>query len=67
MLLTVLHSKNAIQINIAIMRTFVRLREILATHQDLARKVKEKGITLNMIQKWLGHVQLTTVAIYATR
>jgi hypothetical protein len=23
------------------MRTFVRLREILATHQDVARKIKE--------------------------
>jgi hypothetical protein len=38
---TVLRSKNVIQINIAIMPTFVRLREILATQQDLARKVKE--------------------------
>ena len=24
-----------------------------------------KGITLNMVQKWLGHAQLTTTAIYA--
>ena len=24
-----------------------------------------KGITLNMVQKWLGHSQLTTTAIYA--
>lgn len=27
--------------NIAIMRAFVRLREILATHKDLARKLEE--------------------------
>lgn len=39
MLSTVLRSKRAIQINIAIMRTFVRLREMLATNEELARKV----------------------------
>ena len=39
MLSTVLRSPRAIQINIAIMRTFVRLREMLATNEDLARKV----------------------------
>src|SRR6266851_9363592 len=37
MLSTVLRSKQALQVNIAIMRTFVRLREILATHRDVAR------------------------------
>jgi hypothetical protein len=41
MLSSVLRSNRAAQVNVAIMRTFVRLREILATHQDLARKVKE--------------------------
>jgi hypothetical protein len=40
MLSTVLKSRRAIQVNIAIMRTFVRLREILATHKDLARKLE---------------------------
>ena len=41
MLSSVLRSKRAVQVNINIVRTFIRLREILATHQDLARKVKE--------------------------
>ena len=27
------------QVNIAIMRTFVRLRQLLATHEELARKL----------------------------
>jgi len=40
MLSSVLRSKRAAQVNVAIMPTFVRLREILATHQDVARKVK---------------------------
>jgi phage regulator Rha-like protein len=40
MLSSVLKSKRAVQVNIAIMRTFVRLREILATHKDLAEKLE---------------------------
>jgi ORF6N domain-containing protein len=39
MLSSVLRSQRAIQVNIAIMRAFVRLREILAAHKDLARKL----------------------------
>src|SRR5262249_49316452 len=39
MLSSVLRSKRAIRVNIAVMRTFVRLRELLATHKDLARKL----------------------------
>jgi len=39
MLSSVLNSKRAIQVNTAIMRAFVRLREILLTHKDLAAKI----------------------------
>ena len=41
MLSSVLRSKRAIEVNIAIMRTFVRLRQLLATHEDLARQLEE--------------------------
>lgn len=41
MLSSVLNSGRAIEVNIAIMRAFVRLREILATHKDLAAKLAE--------------------------
>ncbi|MGH7136899.1 MAG: hypothetical protein ACREHD_14260 [Pirellulales bacterium] len=41
MLSSVLNSDRAIDVNIAIMRAFVRLREILATHKDLARRLDE--------------------------
>jgi hypothetical protein len=41
MLSSVLRSKRAVQVNIAIMRVFVRLREMLATHKELARKLAE--------------------------
>jgi phage regulator Rha-like protein len=39
MLSSVLRSKRAVQVNIEIMRTFVRLRRILASHAELARKL----------------------------
>lgn len=41
MLSSVLKSKRAVQVNIAIMRTFVKLREMLATNEELARKVAQ--------------------------
>jgi hypothetical protein len=41
MLSGILNSDRAIEVNIAIMRAFVRLRQILATHKDLAHKLKE--------------------------
>jgi phage regulator Rha-like protein len=47
MLSSVLQSERAVQVNIAIMRIFVRLREITATHRELARKLKD-------IEKRLG-------------
>lgn len=39
MLSSVLNSERAIKVNIEIMRTFVRLRRLLASHADLARKL----------------------------
>ena len=40
MLSSVLNSRRAILVNVEIMRTFVRLRQVLASHADLARKVE---------------------------
>jgi len=39
MLSSVLNSERAIQVNIAIMRAFVKLREMIASHKDLAKKL----------------------------
>ncbi len=39
MLSSVLRSPRAVQVNIQIMRTFVHLRQMLASHEDLARKL----------------------------
>jgi len=41
MLSSVLRGTRAVQVNIAIMRTFVRLREMLATNQKLRRKIED--------------------------
>lgn len=40
MLSSVLKSKRAVQVNIEIMRAFVRLRELLAVNKDLAHKIE---------------------------
>lgn len=39
MLSSVLNSKRAAHVNIVIMRAFVKLREVMATHKDLAFKI----------------------------
>jgi phage regulator Rha-like protein len=39
MLSSVLNSERAVQVNIAIIRTFIKLREILATHKELAERL----------------------------
>ena len=39
MLSSVLRSKRAVQVNIEIMRAFVRLRQMISSHKDLAKKL----------------------------
>jgi hypothetical protein len=40
MLSSILRSKRAVQVNIEVMRAFVRLREMIASHKDLAQKLE---------------------------
>ena len=47
MLSSVLRSERAVQVNIAIMRVFVRLKEMIATHKELAHK-------LTLLEKRMG-------------
>jgi len=58
MLSSVLHSDRAADVNLAIIRAFVKLREILATHKDLARKVEQHdhqiAILFDRVQKILA-------------
>ena len=41
MLASLLNTRIAVQASVQVVRAFVRLREILATHKDLARKMEE--------------------------
>jgi ORF6N domain-containing protein len=41
MLSSVLHSKRAVQVNIEIMRAFVKLRALIASNKDLAKRLDE--------------------------
>ena len=41
MLSSILRSKRAIYVNIAIMRVFVKLKEMIITHKDLMLKLSE--------------------------
>jgi len=57
MLSSVLRSGAAIQANIAIMRAFVRLREFLLTHEELAQRLA------TLERKYDGHFQVVFEAI----
>jgi phage regulator Rha-like protein len=41
MLSSVLNSKRAIQVNIQIIKTFVKLRQMLAGHKELQKKIED--------------------------
>jgi hypothetical protein len=41
MLSSVLNSERAIQVNIAIMRAFIRLKQVIATHKEIAEKLEK--------------------------
>jgi hypothetical protein len=47
MLSSVLKSERAVQVNIAIMRAFVRLRELAASHKDVLRRLDEMEGTVD--------------------
>ena len=42
MLSSVLRSERAVQVNVAVMRAFVRLRRLVLDHEGLARKIAAK-------------------------
>jgi len=62
MLSSVLRSQRAIQVNIEIMRAFIRLRQMLASHAELARKLDalEKKYDAQFKEVFEAIRQLTT-------
>ena len=57
MLSSALNSKRAIGVNIQIMRTFIKLREMLLTHAELRRKIED------MEKKYDGHFRVVFTAL----
>jgi hypothetical protein len=49
MLSSVLKSERAILVNIEIMRTFARLREFLAAHRDMVRRLDEHDARFQVV------------------
>ncbi|MDD2716784.1 MAG: ORF6N domain-containing protein [Candidatus Wallbacteria bacterium] len=56
MLSSVLNSERAIMVNIQIMRTFTRLREILSTSQEIKKKIDEHDQKLIQISEVLKRI-----------
>ncbi len=65
MLSSVLNSERAIQVNIIIMRAFVNLKQVLATHRNLARKLA--GFTLKKGEEEMNTRQNTRQAPETSR
>ncbi len=57
MLSSVLNSDRAIEVNIQIMRVFTKLRELMLSHKDLARKIDE-------IERKFSEVDKKFVAVF---
>ena len=56
MLSSVLNSERAIQVNIAIMRAFVKLRELMASNIELAKKIKELERKFGLHHKYIQKI-----------
>jgi hypothetical protein len=56
MLSSVLRSDRAADVNLAIMRTFVRLRRMLAANEELARKVAQHDQEIGILFEHLQHL-----------
>jgi hypothetical protein len=56
MLSSVLNSDRAVQVNIQIMRAFVKLRHILLVNKQFAMKLRELEYRLNMHDKDIGDI-----------
>jgi ORF6N domain len=56
MLSSVLRSKRAVEVNIGIMRTFVKMRRVMATNEELARKVAQHDEQIGVLFDHVGNL-----------
>src|SRR5438874_1665627 len=66
MLSSVINSKSAVQMNISIIRTIIKMRELLATHKDLAAKVekleaaqRDSAIAISLVASDVNSLDMT--------
>ena len=57
MLLSVLRSPKAIAVNIEIMRTFVRMRKLAFSNEELARKIDELDLSVPKHDKAIAEIK----------
>ncbi len=65
MLSSVLNSERAIEVNILIMRAFVRLRQTLAANRELAARMKKAEQALGAHEAELGEHATQIQAVFA--
>ena len=63
MLSSVLRSDRAVAVNIEIMRTFVRLRQLLATNADFARRLDELDQRRDLAARYVGELEAATAEL----
>ena len=56
MLSAVLRSQQAVEVSLAVVRTFVRLRQVLATNEELARKVAQHDHEIAILFDHIQHL-----------
>ncbi len=56
MLSSVLKSKQAVQVNIQIIRTFTKLRELLASNDEMRTKIDKMDVQIQSVFKLLGRL-----------
>ena len=56
MLSSILKSTQAILVNVAIIRTFVKLRQFLATHEDIKNILEEHDSKINALIEAVNHL-----------
>ena len=47
MLSSVLHSERSVQVNVAIMRAFVRLRKFLSNHEEIGKSLRKLELRMD--------------------
>lgn len=67
MLSGVLKSDRAVEVNVTMMRTFVRLRQMLASHEDLSRKVEQDDEVIGILFEHVRALEISLLLLISCR